>query len=428
MSSVHVYEVLSRAFSAEEQDKWLSSLGLIQEGGVLTVQFPHRFFAEWFDGHTRQRFERALAETGLTLVYECRDGRPSTTTRHVQPLANQNLPFGSEFIFDNFLANNKNFFPLASAQEVGHSSAAPYNPFVLCGESGSGKSFLLRAIANARSENGGGDGVHVAGVEELHEFFASHADARKYLMSKQFLAVDDLQDIARYHYLQGELLALFDHFHLHHKQMVFACAGKLGSMAFLAPKLKSRLEWGLCVTLKTPDLDIRTQYAQSRCREFRLDLSKERILLLAKRFSDLRNLEGCLTKLRAYRELVRDQISDEEFNNILHYLDEHAASELSVPQIQDVVGAHFGLRREDLMSAGRRQELVFARQVAMYLCRKHLGLSFPEIGRAFGGRDHSTAIYSCRKVEQLQRDDKNIKTMLHTLTEQCLTVTEAGRA
>ena len=395
-------------------------------GDVLTVRFPHMYFAEWFDGHARKRFEDALEGTGLSLSYECRDGSRSRTMREFRPVADS-LPFGAEFIFDNFLVNNKNFFPLASAQEVAQSSQAPYNPFVLCGESGSGKSFLLRAIANARSENGR-DGIHVVCIDDLHELYTSRTDARKFLVSMHFLAVDDLQEIERYPYLQGELLALFDHFHLHRKQMVFACSGKVAAFTFLTPKLKSRLEWGLTVTLKAPDLDIRTQYVQHRCRERRLDLSKDRVLLLAQRFPDLRNLEGCLLKLWAYRELVHDQISDEEFDNILNYLDDRSVTSLSVEQIIDAVCEHFGLAPEDILSAGRRHELVFARQVAMYLCRRHLGVSFPELGRAFGGRDHSTALYSCRKIEQLQRDDKSIKYMLQALTEKCLAMNETGPA
>ena len=426
MNRERVDAALGAAFSAEELERLRASLGLGVDGSVLTVRFPHRYFADWFDAHARARFERALAGTGLTPAYECRDKGRSRIVQEPRAAA-QPLPFGSEFIFDNFLVNNKNYFPLASAQEVAQSLEAPYNPFVLCGESGSGKSFLLRAIANARSEQNR-EGIHVTGVEDMHELYSARGDARKFLMSMNFLAVDDLQEIARYQYLQGELLALFDHFHLHRKQMVFACTGKVAGYSFLAPKLRSRLEWGLSVTLKAPDLDIRTQYALSRCRERRLELSKDRILLLAQRFPDLRNLEGCLLKLWAYRELVHDHISDDEFDNILNYLDDRAVTALSVEQVVDAVCAHFGLPPEDIFSAGRRHDLVFARQVAMFLCRRHMGLSFPELGRAFGGRDHSTALYSCRKIEQLQRDDKSIKSMLQALTEKCLAMNQTGLA
>lgn len=426
MNREWVDAALEAAFSAEELGRLRGSLGFSVDGSMLTVRFPHRYFADWFDTHARARFEQAVAGTGLTPAYECRDKGRARIVQEPRAAA-QSLPFGAEFIFDNFLVNNKNYFPLASAQEVAQSLEAPYNPFVLCGESGSGKSFLLRAIANARSEHSR-EGIHVTGIEDMHELYSARGDARKFLTSMNFLAVDDLQEIARYQYLQGELLALFDHFHLHRKQMVFACTGKVAGYSFLAPKLRSRLEWGLSVTLKAPDLDIRTQYALSRCRERRLDLSKDRILMLAQRFPDLRNLEGCLLKLWAYRELVHDHISDDEFDNILNYLDDRAVTALSVEQVVDAVCAHFGLTPEDILSAGRRHDLVFARQVAMFLCRRHMGLSFPELGRAFGGRDHSTALYSCKKIEQLQRDDKSIKSMLQALTEKCLAMNQTGLA
>lgn len=224
------------------------------------------------------------------------------------------------------------------------------------------------------------------------------------------------------------MIALFDHYHLNKKQMVFACTGKVSAYSFLQPKLKSRLEWGLIVTLKAPDLDIRTQYAVAKCKERRIELSKDRMLLLAQRFNDLRNLEGCLLKLWAYRELVREQISDEEFGNILNYLDDRSATVLTPDQILATVCEEFKVSREDLFSAGRKQSLVFARQVGMYLCRKHLGLSFPELGRIFGGRDHSTVLYSYRKIEQLQRDDKSVKNLLNTLSDRCLALDTVSHA
>lgn len=426
MNTDHIYRALLQSFSAAELDKWYPSLGFALEGDALVVRFPHRYFIDWFELHARKRFEQALSGIAASISYECRDGSSKGIVREFRH-AGQPLPFGAEYVFDNFLTNNKNYFPLASAQEVAQNVDVQYNPFVLCGESGAGKSFLLRAIANAKSEQFR-DGIHVTGVEELHELYTSRGDARKHLMSMHFFAVDDLQDIAKYQYLQGELVALFDYYHINRKQMVFACAGKIAGFTFLVPKLKSRLEWGLIVTLKAPDLDIRAQFAQARCRDRRLDLPKERILLLAQRFSDLRNLDGCLLKLWAYRELVHDQISDDDFDNILNYLDDRTSTSLTVDQILVTVCSRFEVTQEELLSPARKHDLVFARQVAMYLCRKLLGLSFPELGRAFGGRDHSTALYSCRKIEQLQRDDKSVKTMLHALSDKCLTMNETGTA
>lgn len=210
--------------------------------------------------------------------------------------------------------------------------------------------------------------------------------------------------------------------------MVFACCGKIAQYDFLAPKLKSRLEWGLIVALKTPDLDIRTQYAQARCRDRHLDLSRERMLLLAQRFPDLRNLEGCLLKLWAYRELVQDQISDDEFENILNYLDDRVTTLLTHEHVLEAVCAERALSKEQLLSATRKQELVRARQIAIYLCRTLLGLSFPEIGRVLGGRDHSTILYNYKKIKQASNNDKDTKALLQALSEKCLALAESGTA
>ena len=419
--SMHrVYQGLEQAFSTEELSRWRASLDMQIFGNTLTIHFPHKFFADWFTAQISARFEQALAKTGLSIVYQLQDGDQTVVVRELEPLVTTR-PFGHECTFDNFLVNAKNYFPLASAKELVQSPEVLYNPFVLCGESGTGKSFLLRAIANAKNEQGH-SGLFVAGIEEVHELYTSREDARKFLSSMTFLGVDDLQDIVRHQYLQREFLALFDHFHAQNKQMAFACTGKVAKFGFLTPRLKSRLEWGLIVSLKGPDLDIRTRYAARRSQERRLDLSQERLFLLAQRFSDLRNLEGCIVKFWAYQELMHREISDEDFENILKHQTAQAGTALSVEQILDVVATWFDLSQEELLSASRKQSLVFARHVAMFLCRKHLGLSFPELGRAFGGRDHSTVLYGCRKIEDMQQRDKDIKELLHELSDLCLTL------
>lgn len=423
MDTDRIHEALLREFSAEELEKWRPALRMTVEGGALTVYFPHRFFAQWFDSHVRPRFERALAGV-MPVAYGSRtDDLPvfSVASPRSPRLPEANTPpFGERFTFENFLSNSKNHFPLASAREVAEHSEVRYNPFVLCGESGSGKSFLLRAMANARAAASDGT-VHLTGIEEMRELYASRADARSFLLSVNFLAVDDLQDLVRHPHLQSELVTLFDSLHLRQRQMVFACPGKVAGLAFLTPKLKSRLEWGLIVTLKAPDLEVRARFLQTRCKECGIALPKDRILLLAQRFGDLRNLEGCLLKLSAYHRLVSERISDREFDKILSHLDSRAGASLTPQRIMDEVCASFEVTLDDLLSSGRRHELVFARQVSMYLCRLHLGLSFPELGRIFGGKDHSTVLYGCKKIEQLQKDDKKIKSMLQDLSERCLT-------
>ncbi|MDY0276239.1 MAG: DnaA/Hda family protein [Desulfomicrobium sp.] len=418
MNTDHIYKALQHSFSVTELDRWYPSLDLTIQNKVLHVCFPHRYFEDWFALHARQNFEQALAETVSRIEYTCRtDGlkQPAQRKFHQKPT----FPFGAEFVFDNFLVNEKNFFPVASAQQVADNKEIQYNPLVLCGQSGSGKSFLLRAIANSKSAQIQ-SGVFVIGMEDLHQLYATRGDARTYLLSMQFLAVDDLQDIVKYPYLQDELITLFDHYHGYGKQMVFGCADTMGKLNVFTPKLKFRLEWGLIVHLKAPDLDIRSQFIQVKCQERGLELSKNRILYLAQRCSDLRNLEGCLHRLSAYQELVQDQISDADFNFIFSSLDARPAVPVTIDRIMDTVCDQFSLTKEELISTSRKQKHVFARQIAMYLCRKLLGLSFPELGRVFGGKDHSTALYSYRKVEQLRNTDKNVKIMLQTLSDTCL--------
>lgn len=424
MTTHRIYKELLQSFQTSELDNWYSSLDLSVDNDALIVCFPHRYFEDWFDIHVRQRFEQAVTKVVPKIRYQSSDRSSKQFVPKLEQVR-QSLPFGSEFVFENFLSNDKNHFPLASARQVAHNKEIQYNPLVLCGASGSGKSFLLRAIANVKSSQLPG-GLHVTSIEDLHELYTWRNDARKYLLSMQFLAVDDLQAIVKYAYLQDELMALFDHFHTEDKQLVFACAGSSQRFGFLVPTLKSRLEWGLIVNLQAPDLDIRSQFVQVRCRERGLDLSRDRILYLAQRCVDLRNLEGCLLKLEAYQALVQDQLSDSEFDAIFSSLDPDPELPLTPERIMDSVCTHLGVTLEDMLSTSRKRNHVFARQVAMYLARQLLGLSFPQLGRIFGGKDHSTVLYSHRKIDQLQSDDKNVKSMLQTLSDICLGVKPMG--
>jgi len=179
------------------------------------------------------------------------------------------------------------------------------------------------------------------------------------------------------------------------------------------------LGWGLIVTLKEPDLEIRVGYIQRQCRTKRLTLSKDQILTLAQRFTDFRYLQGILLKLFAFKELVKKDLSEKDFQHILSNTEEKATDDLTPKKIMGVVSEHFNIRVADMTGTKRHQQIAQARQVAMFLCRQMLNTSYPALGRAFGGKDHSTVLYSVKKVKQLQDDNYELKQLLKTLKTKC---------
>ncbi|WP_027367058.1 DnaA ATPase domain-containing protein [Desulfocurvibacter africanus] len=435
MSKASLRKHLSKFFSDPELKRWFDPLkvDVSSDEKRVCVAFPHAFFGDWFDTHARSRFEAEVARflgPGFLVRYENSAGignRPQHLA--MKPAQSVNFPFGHQFTLDNFLVNRKNSFPIASAREVATKGNSTYSPFVICGEAGSGKTHLLRAVANEISKSCGIERIFSGSVEDMNQLYASRFrndphKARNHLGAFDYLFVDDLQQIRNHPDLQQELILIFNALHDRRKQMVFSCTGRLSSYDFLDPKLKSRLEWGLIVHLEAPDLDIRVRYIQQQLKLRKLQLNQEQILTLSQRFTDFRFLQGILLKLFAFKELMNRDIREREFEQILSHTEDVTKPALTPEAVLKAVADHFKLPVKDVTGSRRHQEVVMARQMAMYLCRKLLGSSYPALGRLFGGKDHSTVLYAVKKIKELQQDDPDMKRLLISLREKCLSQEE----
>jgi chromosomal replication initiator protein len=179
------------------------------------------------------------------------------------------------------------------------------------------------------------------------------------------------------------------------------------------------VEGGLVVTLKPHDLDVRTRYVKRLCQSKRLKLTKTQMLTLAQRFEDFRFLQGVLLKLFAFKELVHKEIQDQDFQSILQYAEETPTSRVDPEKIIRVVAEHLQVPEHELAGHKRSQTIVFARQMGIYLCRSLLGLSYPALGRLFGGKDHSTAMYAVKKMEERMAGDPSVKNLVTQLKKKC---------
>jgi chromosomal replication initiator protein len=428
-------EHLSASCTEQELKRWYDPLDidLSEDGREVRVGFPHGFFAQWFAGRMQDRFEaelfrfrgeacdiRYLAPTGSHgrskgNGADAGQGQAGTNARKLA------FPFDAQYNFESFLTNSKNYFPLETARQVARAEDAQFNPFVICGKSGSGKSHLIKAIANEIAKTRPASDLLVTTGEGLRTLFAAAdpLEARDKVARHRFLLVDDIHSLSGDERLQQELLVLFNSFQDQRRQMVFTCQDRIGTWEDLIPALRSRLEGGLVVGLKLPDLEVRVALIQERARAKKLPLTKEQVLTLAQRFQNFRALGGILIKLLAFRELVRKDISARDFEQILSNTEERDQPQITPEAVIDTVCQHYQVLRKDVLGEDRRQNIALARQVAMFLCRQMLGLSYPALGRAFGGKDHSTVIYSVKKITELQEDSKEMKLLLKDLKVRC---------
>jgi chromosomal replication initiator protein len=243
--------------------------------------------------------------------------------------------------------------------------------------------------------------------------------ARNRLAEHRYLFMDDLPGLDNYPGLADELLILVNMFALNKYQMVFTSSKPLADCDGLPGVLRARLEGGLTVQLSKPDLDVRVKFVQDHCQRKSIGLTKAQMLTLAQRHADFRTLTGMLNKFQAYRELLKRDISDSIFENILGHGQGVARPKLSPQTIIYTVAKRFKLDPQDITGHSRKKGVVLARQTAMLLCREELGLSYPALGKLFGGKDHSTVLYSIKKVVKIQIDDQHMKQFIQEMRLSC---------
>lgn len=418
---------LLQSFSEEELSRWYDGL-VITEGTYpleISVEFPHPLFAQWFEENVKEAFERHAGlffGPGHVLRYRTPAGRNIQMASSFSEFFHSSVdfPFGHEFTFESFFTNQKNLFALASVRDAAKSREVKFNPLVLTGEAGTGKSHLLRSMANELSKRHDQSVLFLGNVDDLAELSAAlprdvPMALRTHMSGYKFFFLDDLQHLASYPGLGRMVLILFNMFHDLKRLMVFTANQKPADMDFLPEALRTRLDWGLSVPLSRPDLDVRLKYTQSHCQRKKIGLTKAQMLTLAQNHADFRTLTGVLNKFQAYRELLKRDISDSIFENILGHETASEAPRLSPEDIIRLVAEQFELDVSDLVGNRRHKEVVAARQVAMLLCREILALSYPALGKLFGGKDHSTVLYAIRKVQEMQLDNPVMKEKVASL-------------
>lgn len=323
------------------------------------------------------------------------------------------VEFNSQYTFDKFVVGSSNQHAFSAARAVADNPADAYNPLFIYGESGLGKTHLLYAIANQiQREHPDYNIVYIKGDQFTNELIDAVRSGKnfefrdKYRNADLFL-MDDIQFIAGKEQTQEEFFHTFNALYEARKQIVISSDKPPKDIPTLEERLRSRFEWGLIADISKPDLETRIAILQKKAELEHLDVPDEVNTYIATKVeSNIRELEGCLTRVLAYANISHKPLSEEVAAEALRDMIPVKDPRRITPDlIMAIVAEYFSVSVDDLKSKRRNREITVPRQVAMYLIRELNGASLPRIGLEFGGRDHTTVIHACDKVaEDIQRD------------------------
>lgn len=353
-------------------------------------------------------------------------------------LDNDNFNFEShlnkKYTFDNFVVGNSNKFAQMSALAVAENPGSIYNPLFIYGNSGLGKTHLMHAIGNyientskkkvlyITSETFCNDFIDMTKKDNNKSDFDSIAYFKKKYRGIDVLIVDDIQFLAKRTESQKEFFHTFQNLYEDEKQIIISSDRSPNDLKLLEDRLRTRFSWGLSVNIYPPDFELKLEILKRKIKGEAIKKEvPENVLeyVASNAGTDIRSLEGSLTRLLAYSTMMgRDIDLNLSIEALKDYLNLGYSEKNDVSKIQKIVADYFKISIDDLKSKKRNSSIAFPRQIAMYLCRKHTEESFPKIGIEFGGKDHSTVMHSCEKIEQEIKKDKTLADAIDKLEKE----------
>lgn len=410
---------LQQDLDPEEYSTWFAPLQVAnEEKDRLELLAPNQRFVATLEESYRQAVDRAISglEGPAFKVLFKTEERPRR--RQQQP----STSFNPRYEFDTFVVGSSNQFAHAAARAIAENPARSYNPLFLYGGVGLGKTHLLHAIGHTTQRVHPQLRVMYLPAEQfVNELISSlrfnrMPDFRERYRNIDVFMVDDIQFLANKERTQEEFFHTFNTLYSSQKQIVLSSDSSPRKIPALEERLRSRFEWGLIADIQPPDLETKIAILRRKADHERVDLADDVAVFMARQVkSNIRELEGMLNRVIAFasltgRPLTLD-LAKETLKDILPAEDRR----LGAPEIIKFVARHYGLKVSEIKSRNNAKQIAFPRQVAMYLCKQLTDLSYPDIGKQFNNKHHSTVMYSVDKITKLRATDQDLDQTLDRL-------------
>lgn len=404
-----------------EFSSWFSRLSFGEEkDGKVIFYVPSSFVKDKFNSHYRSIIENAFSSCGKKtdvdfIIRKQEITEPQKPSKQnsgmsgtTKPVLNPTL--NPSYTFDSFVPGDNSNFAYNACLAISKNPGTTYNPCLIYGGVGLGKTHLLQSIGNAIcKENPKAKVMYVTAENFMNDFLKSIADKTTHQFQNKYrkvsvLLIDDIQALEKKEQTQNELFNTFNDLYDTGRQLVFTCDRPVEELRDITDRLRSRFERGLNIDIQPPSYETRVAILRTKCKSQNFVLSDDVIEYIASNISsNVRMLEACITKLKAYSELLNQDISIETAKEQLkqNIISSSSTSGITTETIIRVVCSYFGVSPFDLKGKGRAQSIVLPRQIAMYLCRELTDLSTTEIAAEFGGKNHTTVMYNAEKVVSL---------------------------
>ena len=404
---------------------------LAQKGDTLDVSVPSQRFVDAIRERYGQQLRSILTQIAsdrlsVHFVPDAADAL-SEAPPLPTPTATE-LPssiFNPRYRFNSFVVGSSNQLAYAASLSIAENPSGSFNPLFIYGGAGLGKTHLIQAIGQQiRDANPRLKVVYMSADSFVTELITSirydrMQQFRDRYRSVDALLLDDIQFLAGKERTQEEFFHTFNALYEAQKQIVFTSDAPPKDIPTLEERLRSRFEWGLIADIQPPDLETKVAILRKKAEDKKIDLPHDVALFIAERVrSNIRELEGHLNRIAAFASLTGNRLSIDLAKEALKDLLTKENKPITGPEILKVVAAHYGLKVSDLKSKSNARTIAFPRQVAMYICKDLTDLSYPEIGRLFNDKHHSTVMYSVDKIEQMKQDDGDLARTIEMLGKQ----------